>query len=554
MEGEFFQMKSNRVLVIGHRSPDSDSVCAAIGYAYFKNLLDEANLYVPCAAGPLNHETAYILENFGLEPPVRIDSVAATVADMNLNKPISVSPGNSILDITHQIREKHIRSLPVVDADNRLLGIVDTLDLAVFYAERLEIEGMSANPVQLSLLISALQGKVLANTGKVTTLSGDVFVAASHRGTTLKRVKAGNIAILGDRSDVQADLIRAGCSALIITGDHPVSENVLELARQERVLVISSPHRTLATAKLVMLCQPVSSIMSRNVPVAGFRTTISEVKDLVLESECRCAMVLDEDDRLVGIITRSDLLDPIQKRVVLVDHNEISQAVADIEQADIMEIIDHHRLGDISTIKPINVYNEPVGSTCTIVAYQLCLHQMEITPEIAGALLSGILSDTLLLTLSTTTEKDYAMAHRLSALAGLNLADYGKELLAASITAKGIPAREIVTKDFKEYLLVGKKIGVNQIMVLDESEIAAREDEIREEMKQLCHTGEYNLVALLITNPLLGKGEEIWVEGEKDIVEKAFGVKVEDGKCFVPEILSRKKDFIPRIGMALRRR
>jgi manganese-dependent inorganic pyrophosphatase len=545
-------MKRNRVLVIGHRSPDSDCVCSAIGYAYFKNILDEAQLYVACATGPLNQETSYILERFGLEPPVRVESVDATVADMHLSKPISVSPEHPILDATHLIRDKHLRSLPVVDTDNKLLGIVDALNLAVFYAKRPDIEGLSESPVQLSLLVSTLQGKVLANTGKVTALSGDIFVAASQRMTTFNRAKRGNIAILGDRADVQRDLIKAGCSTLVITGDHPVSEEVLELARHHRVLVISSPHRTLATAQLINLCLPVSHIMSRQVPVAGIRTTIAKVKERILESEFRCAMVVDEDDRLIGIITRSDLLDPIQKQVILVDHNEISQAVPDIEQADILEIIDHHRVGDISTIKPITVHNEPVGSTCTIVANLLCLHQIEVAPEVAGALLSGILSDTLLLTLSTTTEKDYAMAHRLSEMAGLNLAEFGKELLEVSITTKGVSAQEIVTRDFKEYLLLGKKIGVNQIMVLDESGITAREEEIKGEMKQLHRKGGYNLLVLLITNPLAGKGEEIWVEGEKEIVEKAFGVKVENGKCFVPKVMSRKKDFIPRIGMALR--
>ncbi|ACA58906.1 putative manganese-dependent inorganic diphosphatase [Candidatus Desulforudis audaxviator] len=548
-------MKRKRVLVVGHRSPDSDSVCAAIGYAYFKNILDDTQVYVPCAAGSLNPETEYILERFGLEPPVQVASVAATVADMDLNRPISISPRDSILDAANLIKEKRIRSLPVVDEDGRLLGIVDTLHLAVFFAERLDIEGLSVSPVQLHLLISALQGKVLANTGRVTTLGGDVFVAASQKVSTLNRMKKGDIAILGDRTDIQKDLIKGGCAALIVTGDHAVSEEVLELARRHQVLVISSPYRTFATAQLVNLCRPVSYIMSSNVPVAGLHTTISEVKRQIVESDCRCAMVVDEDDRLIGIITRSDLLDPVQKQVILVDHNEISQAVADIEQADILEIIDHHRLGDISTIKPITVYNEPVGSTCTIVAMQLCLHQVEVPPEIAGALLSGILSDTLLLTLSTTTDKDHVMAHRLSEMAGLNLADYGKELLAVSVTAEGIPAQEIVTLDFKEYHLAGKKIGVNQIMVLDDSEIKSREAEIKGEMEKLCLAGGYDLLALLITNPLSGKGEEIWVEGaEQEIVGRAFGVKVEDGKCFVPRVLSRKKDFIPRIATALRER
>jgi manganese-dependent inorganic pyrophosphatase len=548
-------VKRKRVLVIGHNSPDSDSVCAAIGYAYFKNILDSSQIYVSCMAGPPNPETEYILERFGLEPPLQVASVAATVADLDLDRPISISPRDSILDAANIIKEKRIRSLPVVDENGQLLGIVDTQHLAVFFAEQLDIESLSITPVQLHLLISALQGKVLANTGRMTMLGGDVFVAASQKVTTLNRVKKGDVAILGDRTDIQKDLIKGGCAALIVTGDHAINEDVLELARQHQVLVISSPYRTFATAQLVSLCRPVSCIMSPNVPVAELHTTISEVKRQMVESDCRCAMVVDEDDRLIGIITRSDLLDPVQKQVILVDHNEISQAVADIAQADILEIIDHHRLGDISTIKPITVYNEPVGSTCTIVAMQLCLHQVEPPPEIAAALLSGILSDTLLLSLSTATDKDYAMAHRLSEMAGLNLIEYGKELLAVSVIGKGIPVQEIVTFDFKEYHLVGKKIGVNQIMILDDSDINARETEIRGELEKLCQSGGYDLLALLITNPLSNKGEEIWVAGaEQKIVGRAFGVKVENGKCFVPRVLSRKKDFIPRIATALRER
>jgi len=296
-------LSRERVLVIGHRSPDSDAVCAAIGYAYFKNMVDRSRLYVACAAGPLNPETSYIVERFGLEPPVQVESVAATVADMTLSRPITLSPGHSILDAIRLIREKHLYSLPVVDAENRLVGVID----------------------------------------------------------------------------------------------------------------------------------------------------------------------------------------------------------------------------------------------------------VELPPEIAGVLLSGILSDTLLLTLSTATEKDVTVAHRLGEMTGLDLAELGKELLAVSITTKGVSAREIVTRDFKEYQLLGKKIGVNQIMVLDEEELTAREGEIKYEMEQLFREGGYHLLVLLITNPLTRKGEEIWVQGEEEIVEKAFGVKVVDGKCHVPEVMSRKKDFIPRLAVALRR-
>lgn len=542
---------NKRVLVVGHKNPDSDSVCSAIGYAYFKNLIDKTKLYIPCMAGAINKEIKYILERFDIETPMVIDSVVATVNDMDLKGPITASPEDCIRDIGRLIRKKNIRSLPVIDSGGRLLGIVGKEQLSEHYIERVEIEDLSVTPIDLNVLLSALDGRILANTGKVELVTGKIFIAAAQRVTILNRIRKGDIVILGDRTDVQIDLIKAGCSALIITGESPVSEEVLALARREQVLIVSSSYYTFATAKLINLSAPVVSIMSKDVPVAGLRTPIVEIKAKVMESKYRCVLIVDEGDRLISIITRTDLLEPIQKQVILVDHNEISQAVDGIEQADILEIIDHHRVGDISTLRPITVYNEPIGSTCTIIANLMFLHQVEIPSNIAGALLSGILSDTLLLTLSTTTEKDREVADRLLKMSHLDLDTFGKELLKSSIDIKGKTPKEILLGDFKEYVLRDRKVGVSQTMVLDDAEIASVEEGIKVEMEKLCQIEGYSLVVFLIVNPLQKKGEQIFVKGEKEIIEKTFGVIVKDDKCFIPEILSRKKDFIPKIGSFL---
>ena len=540
-----------RVLIVGHKNPDSDSVCSAISYAYFKNLVDKTRLYIPCMAGAINKETKYILERFDIETPMVIDSVVATVNDMDLKGPITASPEDCIRDIGRLIRRKNIRSLPVIDSGGKLLGIAGKEQLSEHYIERVEIEDLSVTPINLNVLLAALNGKILANTGKVELLTGKIFIAAAQRGTILNRIRKGDIVIIGDRTDVQIDLIKAGCSALIITGESPVSEEVLALARREQVLIVSSSYYTFATAKLINLSAPVVSIMSRDVPVAGLRTPIVEIKAKVMESKYRCVLIVDEGDRLISIITRTDLLEPIQKQVILVDHNEISQAVDGIEQADILEIIDHHRVGDISTLRPITVHNEPIGSTCTIIANLMFLHQVEIPSNIAGALLSGILSDTLLLTLSTATEKDREVADKLLKTSRLDLNTFGKGLLKSSIDIKGKTPKEILFRDFKEYVLRDKKVGVSQTMVLDDAETATVEEGIKVEMEKLCRTQGYNLVVFLILNPLQKKGEQIFVKGEKEIIEKTFGVIVKDDKCFIPEILSRKKDFIPRIGSFL---
>jgi manganese-dependent inorganic pyrophosphatase len=536
-----------QVFVIGHITPDSDSVCSAIGYAYFKNVLDKRYLYVPARAGSINSETKFVLDRFKIESPMEIESLAATVSDMELKDPIVASPNNSIRDAAALIREKNIRTVPIVDSGKKLLGIVGLKDIAEYYISNLGRKDLSTTPIDLNSLVSTLNGKVIANPNKIERLTGRVFIAAMQKATILNKIQSGDTIILGDRSDIQLDLINADCSALIITGDSAISQGVSRLATKKGALIISSPHDTFTTARLLDLSTPLYSILSKNVPVAGLYTRISELKPSVLESKYRCALILDSDNRLISIVTRTDLLHPISKRVILVDHNEISQAVDGVQEAHILEIIDHHRVGDISTLMPIHVCNEPIGSTCTIVAQLMFLHQIDIPPDIAGLLLSGILSDTLILSLSTTTDSDNEISRKLARIADIEIDKYGKDLLRASINIKGKSAKEILLHDFKEYSLGIKKIAVSQVMVIDKGEINAKEADIMSEMAELCEEKRYDLVALLITNPL-EQGEEVFVKGDKRIIEKAFEVEVQNDKCHIPQTLSRKKEFIPKIG------
>ncbi|MCD6455191.1 MAG: putative manganese-dependent inorganic diphosphatase [Methanophagales archaeon] len=536
-----------QVFIIGHKNPDCDSVCSAIGYAYFKNIVDRGYLYIPARAGELNSETKFVLEKFDFEPPIEIESLAATASDMDLKKPIVASPYDSLKDVASLMKERNIRTVPIVDATRKLSGIIGLKDIAEHYIDTMGFGDLSTTPIDLNILVDTLDAKVITNPKNIENLTGRIFIAAMQKARILNRIQAGDIVILGDRTDVQIGLINTGCSALIITGNSTISQEVISLATKKGTLIVSSPHHTFATAKLFDLSTPLHSIMSKDVPAAGLYTRISEIKRKVVESKYRCVLLVDGNNRLIGIITRTDLLQPIRKKVILVDHNEISQAVDGVQEAEILEIIDHHRVGDISTLMPIHVHNEPIGSTCTIIAGLILLHRIDIPPEIAGLLLSGILSDTLILTLSTTTERDKEIAHKLADILDVEIEEYGKELLTASIGIKEKSAKEILFHDFKEYLLGTKKVGVGQIMVLDEEEIRAKEEDIKSEMEQLRKEKQYDLVAFLITNPLR-KGEEIFVKGDKRIIEKAFAVKIQDDKCVIPETLSRKKDFIPAIG------
>jgi manganese-dependent inorganic pyrophosphatase len=526
-------------------------VCSAVAYAYFKNLTDKRHVFTPVRAGKLNDETAFVLGKFGVPAPAEIESVVATVSDLDLKRPISVGVRDSVQALALMMREQGVRSVPVADESGRLAGIVGLKDIARHYMDSVGFTDLSQAPIELDILLKTLDGRVISNTRQASVLTGRVFIAAMQRGTMLNRLRPGDVAIAGDQNDVQLELIRAGCATVIVTDNAPIANEVIAAAGEKNTLLLSSPHPAFATVQLMTMSEPVSSIMSATVPTVGLYTPLSEVRKKIVASEYRSAVVVDSDNRLIGFITRTDFLQPVRKMVILVDHNELSQAVDGIEEAEILEIIDHHRVGDISTTAPIYVYNDPIGSTCTVVAGIMFLYQTRIPKELAGILLSGILSDTLLLTLSTTTERDRDAARRLAEIAGVDIESYSRELLHASINMEDRSAAELVAADFKEFLIGGKKLGISQMMSLDCAEIDARETELLDELERLRRANNYDLTALLVTNPL-GKGQErILLKGETWIVEKAFGVTVVNGTCTVPRVMSRKKDFIPAVGQAL---
>lgn len=539
------------VYVIGHKNPDTDSVCSAIGYSLFKNITDKRFLFTPVRAGKINEETKFVLERFNVPVPTEMESIAATVSDLSMKKPIAVHERDSVHALALLMKNSGVRALPVVDDSERVSGIVGLKDIASHYMESAGFSDLSHAPISLDILIKTLDGRVISNAKKVQLLTGKLHTASMQKGTILNRIRPGDVVIIGDQQDIQFDLITSGCSALVVTDGMPIGKDVAAAAEAHGTLLISSPHNAYATVQLMTMSEPVASIMCSRTSEVGLYTPVSELRKKVLESEYRSAVVIDGDRRLIGFITRTDLLNPVRKRAILVDHNEVSQAVDNIEEAEILEIIDHHRVGDISTVAPIYVYNDPVGSTCTVVAGMMFLWQVKIPKEIAGVLLSGILSDTLLLTLSTTTERDCQTAAQLADIAGISLKEYGKELLHASINIEGKTAAQLIAADFKEFLISGKKLGVSQMMVLDCEEIDWIEQDLLNELEQIRSRNGYDLAVLLITNPLLASYERVLLKGETWIVEKAFTVKVEDGTCILPRVMSRKKDFIPALGQAL---
>ena len=383
------QERTKTVYVVGHTAPDTDSVCSAIAYAYFKNVTDKRHSFTPVRAGKLNHETAFVLEKFGVPVPAEIDSLAATVGDLDLKRPIAIGVRDSVQALALMMREQGVRSVPVVDDAGRLAGIVGLKDIARHYMDSVGFADLGQAPIELDILVKTLDGRVMSNAKGLTVLTGRVFIAAMQRGTILNRVRPGDVVIVGDQNDIQLELIRAGCSALIVADATPVAKEVIAAAQERGTLLVSSPHPAFATVQLMTMSEPVSSIMTVSCPTVGFYTPLAEVRKKVVASEYRSVVVTDSDNRLIGFITRTDFLRPVRKTTILVDHNELSQAVDGIEEAEILEIIDHHRVGDISTTAPIYVYNDPVGSTCTVVAGIMFLYQVHIPGSSRGSCSRG---------------------------------------------------------------------------------------------------------------------------------------------------------------------
>lgn len=539
------------VYVVGHKNPDTDSICSAISYAYFKNATDKRYRFVPVRAGRINEEASFILNRFNVPFPDEIESLTATVNDLQLKKPISIDCKDSIQVLAELMKSTGVRAVPVITDKSKVVGIVGLKDIAQHYIDSVNFFDLSKSAIDLDLLINTIECRIICNTANIKLLTGKVYISNMQKGSLLNRIEKGGIIITGDQQDIQEEAIYAGCSAIIITNSMEPTSDIVKLASERGVLIAVSPYDTFATVHLMTMSCPVESIMCSKIPSVGLYTPISVLKKRILASEYRSEIVVDSDNNLIAFITRTDLLNPVRKKVILVDHNEISQAVDNIEEAEILEIIDHHRVGDISTVAPIYVYNDPVGSTCTVVANIMMLHQLRIPSEIAGILLSGILSDTLILTLSTTTEKDRIAAQKLAEIAGISIKEYGKELLSESINTKGKTSSELIQADFKEFNIGGKKLGISQMMVLDCEEINLRESEILEELDKIRLAGGYDLTALLVTNPVSSKQERIFMQGDTWIVEKAFNVKIENNTCILPTIMSRKRDFIPAVGQAL---
>lgn len=533
------------ILVFGHRNPDNDSICSAVAYAHLKNLTDEANVYVPARLGPVPAETRWVFERFGVELPIEIGHVNVRVRDVMTEGVVTVLAEKPMLEAGRLMRERSVRALPVVDSAGVLVGLVSQRMLAERYLEETEIAGFADMPITVERLVSVLDGELLAGDAAVA-LSGGVLIGAAEPVTMAARISHGDVLIVGDRARTQPVALEAGAACLVVTGGFRPDASVVALAAEKGAALVTTPHDTYSAARLVSLAHAVGDLMETDVFAVGPDTLLSEASEDLLASRHRDAVVTDEARKVVGILTRTDLARGTRRRVVLVDHNEVAQSARGIETATVVEIVDHHRVGDVQTAGPVLFLNLPVGSTATIVANRFEALGVELPASLAGVLLSALLTDTVLLKSPTTTDLDRTTAEKLARLAGVEALEFGMEVFRSRGAGAAFSARGVVGADAKEFRVGEMSALIAQYETVDLDSVMDRVDEVRAEMEARLETGGYGLVLLMVTD-IVREGSEILAVGRTRAAERALGISLVEGSAWMPGVLSRKKQVAAKL-------
>jgi len=533
------------VFVFGHRNPDNDSICSAVAYAHLKNVTDPDEVYVPARLGPVPPETEWVFERFGVDLPEEIPHVRTRVRDAMSADVVSIGVGKNLRSAGALMRERGVRALPVVDDEGVVRGLLNQSTLAELYIGETEMLGFEKLPVTVGELAEALGGTVRCGEPG-TLLTGHVLIGAMEPGTMVSYIRPGDTLIVGDRVRTQPLAIEAGAACIIVTGGSVPEETVVDLARTHGAAMVTSPHDTYATARLVNLAHAVGDVMDTTPLLADPDALLAEVAEDLIESAHREALVVDQDARLIGILTRSNLARGSRRRVILLDHNEVSQSAPGVEEAAVMEIVDHHRVGDIQTVSPILFLNLPVGSTATIVAERY--RDLGVLPpaSIAGILLSAVLSDTVLLKSPTTTTLDREVAERLAAQIDTDVTDLGLEMFRARSARSGFSAGDAVSRDIKEYRVGDVAIGVAQVETVDAEEYRDRSAELSEALEAFRVERGLDLAMLLVTD-VVKEGSEVFAAGKRRIAERALGIDLAGGSAWMDGVLSRKKQVAARL-------
>lgn len=547
MQGHEFSQTAvqGTVYVIGHRQPDTDSICSVIGYAALLRQL-RGGSYIPARCGELNRESSFALERFGADPPEYIGSVEPTVSDLPYLDTRIVTGDIPAIDAVTMMERLNMRNMPVTDGQGRLLGLISEHGLARAYISVQGIGQLALPPIRVEVLARILNAQVLANAGR--TLGGMVYTAIDALHVALSKLKHGDVVIVGDNEPAQLAFLASGVGALVIANGAPAGERVIREAAAKGISILSTSLDAFSVGKMINLSLPVEMVMETDVPRVRMEEPLELVKDLISNSKYRTACVVDREGRFLGQIARSALMQEVQKKVILLDHNEPGQAVDGIEEAEILEIIDHHRLSAITTLKPVRFLNDPVGSTSTIVVRKYQEAGIEPATGVAGLLLSGILSDTLVLKMSTATDEDRKAVEYLASLTGIEPMEYGMELVRRGMSLDGVPIEEVLTRDLKRYRLRERDVVVSQVLLPGFEFSRAHGEEIAGGLMRLRERYRADLFVSLFTS-VIDEASQVFASSDEITLRK---LGFAEQPVLLKGVMSRKKDFLPMLGERLK--
>ena len=532
-----------RIYVTGHRNPDTDSVVSAMAYAALRNALGERH-YTAARLGQLSDETKLILNHFGFEPPLLIKNMRTQVQDLDYDVPPILHEAVTVNRAWLAMEEdKQISAIPVTDDEGRLRGMLTAGDIAGFDMETIEAPDLRAVP--LFNILSVLEGQLLGETEEVVnTISGEVILALPQAGELPPFRQKETVLICGNQPDMLRRAVEFGVACIVLC-QAELPDDIRRMVKN--TCIISTPLDSLRAVRRIFQAIPVSRLAQKE-EITSFHLEdyIDDVREIVLQSRYRSYPILDSQEKVVGTLSRYHLIKPRRKRVVLVDHNEAAQSVPGLEQTDILAIIDHHRLADIQTKTPIYFRNEPVGSTCTIVAGMYQERGLVPSPKLAGLMAAAIVSDTVMFKSPTCTPRDRKMAERMAFIADLSLDELGRKIFSAS-TPEDKPVEELFFTDFKEFHIAGHDFGVSQITCVDSDRQLLRKEEFLHIMENARAEHGYSMVVLMLTDVLL-EGSKILCVGGEDTFRQAFNVELKDHEAFLPRIMSRKKQIIPMLS------
>ncbi|MGY3775893.1 putative manganese-dependent inorganic diphosphatase [Helcococcus sueciensis] len=542
---------NNKIYITGHKNPDTDSIASAIVYADLKSRLDDENKYIPLRLGELNKESKWVLEQWNQSAPKYVENLKPTISDLHLQKPLLVSKDISLYEAANYLQPRNRSFLPIVDKDEKLIGIITLSNLTKSYMNVWDDDILHRAGATIENIVDVLSGEIVNLPENPNPYDGRMLVYASEVDEK-GHVSKGDVVIVGNRRASQLEAIDRKCGIIIVSSGHEMDEDVLEKAKKNNVIVIKTKYNSFMVARLIPQSIPISHVMTtENLTSFTPYDLLEDVALRVANTRYRNFPIVDTNGRVVAELNRNDLLFDKKKQLILVDHNEENQSIDDRDNVDILEIIDHHRVANITTNQPIYFRNVPVGCTSTILATMYKENGIKPSKEMAGLMASAIISDTLLFRSPTTTITDKIVLKELAEIAEIDLEEYAAQMFSAGTSLKGVNARTILLTDSKKFDMQDQNIRVSQTFTTNLSSVDSMIDDIKKNMKFIKEDEKLDFFCLFITD-IFGERSLVITVGKysDDLAEEFESINKENG-YIVDGLLSRKKQFIPAVNKVI---